>query len=64
MSKFVEVACQFCGESGFDVSGVKAHLLAGDCDVFESITVRPGPFGLEVGSARTAAPAVAVAKTP
>lgn len=37
MSNFIEVECQFCGETDFDLLGVKLHLLNGHCPVFESL---------------------------
>jgi len=29
--------CPFCGERGFDLIGLKAHLQHGDCEKFESL---------------------------
>ena len=31
-----ELTCSFCADTGFDVPGLKHHLLSGYCEVFES----------------------------
>lgn len=31
-----QVLCPFCKEFGFDLIGLKSHLLNGDCDVFNN----------------------------
>lgn len=33
----VSLECPFCGEVDFDYIGLKAHLLKGWCDMFESV---------------------------
>jgi hypothetical protein len=33
-----DITCPFCGETGFDLLGLKLHLLRGHCDVFEVLT--------------------------
>lgn len=42
-----DLICPWCGESGFDLIGLKLHILNGNCDSYEQIEVVPGPFGLE-----------------
>lgn len=32
-------ACPFCGETDFDATGLKIHLLAGHCDKFNAVSV-------------------------
>lgn len=32
-----DVTCQFCGETEFDLPGLKSHLLEGDCEKFEAV---------------------------
>lgn len=41
MSNYVE--CPFCDEPDFDLVGLKHHLLAGHCDVFDEIDTLDRP---------------------
>ena len=34
---FDEVTCPFCGETGFDKTGLKSHLEHGDCDKYNNL---------------------------
>lgn len=33
----MDIKCPFCGEMGFDLIGLKGHLIHGDCVVYESL---------------------------
>jgi hypothetical protein len=33
--------CPFCGEDGFDLTGLKSHLQHGDCEVYEVLENPP-----------------------
>ena len=33
----IYINCPFCGERGFDLVGLKSHLLNGDCEEFNKI---------------------------
>jgi hypothetical protein len=30
------ITCPFCGESDFDLSGLKGHFLSGDCQIYNN----------------------------
>ena len=30
----LDISCPFCKDDGFDLAGLKSHLLKGDCSVF------------------------------
>ena len=34
---YIALHCPFCGEDDFDAIGLKAHLLRGHCEAFESV---------------------------
>lgn len=53
MSNYVE--CPFCDEPDFDLAGLKHHLLAGHCDVFDEIDRLDRPIFISPSSQGKAA---------
>lgn len=39
VQEWTAVACPFCGEDGFDITGLRYHLKRGYCDQFEDDAV-------------------------
>lgn len=35
--EYQDLKCPFCSETGFDLLGLKSHLLNGDCEVFNKL---------------------------
>lgn len=39
-----DVKCPFCGETGFDLIGLKSHIKKGECDACEALETITSPF--------------------
>ncbi len=44
MSEEFDGICPFCGESDFDLEGLKIHLVRGWCEPFEQLGRKPAPL--------------------